>query len=268
MIAKIGLIAGSGQFPLLFAKAAALKGLSVYAAAYLNEADPELQHHVSDMEWMYLGQVGRLIRFLKKHGVDQAVMLGAIRKTRLFTDVKPDLKAIRIAASLTAMHDDGILRSFAGALEKDGIRIRPSTLLLPELVAVPGCWTKRRPSRAEQADINLGWTIAKEIGRMDIGQCLIVGGGAVLAVEAAEGTDAAILRGGALGHGEAVVIKICKPNQDTRFDVPAVGSGTIRTMIQANAKALAIEAGKAVVFDREDMIKLADQAGIAIQSMT
>lgn len=230
----------------------------------MKEADPAIKNHVESVEWMHLGQVGRLIRYFKRNGVGQAVMLGAIRKTRLFTDVKPDMKAIRIAAGLKAMHDDGILRAFAGAMESEGIQIRPSTFLLPELIAVKGCWTRRKPNRAESADIVLGWRIAKEIGRMDIGQCIVVGGGSVLAVEAVEGTDETIRRGGALGNGEAVVVKICKPDQDTRFDVPAIGSGTIRTMIEANVRVLALEAGKAVVFDRQEMIRLADSAGIAI----
>ncbi len=264
---KIGLIAGGGQFPILFAKAANRKGFAVYAAAYLKEADPAIKDHVASLEWMHLGQVGRLIRYFNRNGIDQAVMLGAIRKTRLFTDVKPDMKAIRIAANLKAMHDDGILRAFAGAMENEGIKIRPSTFLLPELIAEKGCWTRRKPNRAENADIVLGWKIAKEIGRMDIGQCIVVGGGSVLAVEAVEGTDETVRRGGALGNGEAVVVKICKPNQDTRFDVPAIGSGTIRTMIDARARALAIEAGKAVVFDREEMIRMADNAGIAVTAI-
>jgi DUF1009 family protein len=191
-------------------------------------------------------------------------MLGGIRKTRLFTDVKPDIKAIAMIAGMRSTHDDGILRAFAKVLEKEGITVEASTFLLPDLLAPTGQWTRRKPSKAEKKDIELGWKIAKEIGRLDIGQCVVVGGGSILAVEAVDGTDATISRGGKLGHGEAVVVKVCKPNQDTRFDIPAMGLKTIETMHSVNATALALEAGKAVVFNRTELIKKADEYGIAI----
>ncbi len=264
---RIGLIAGNGQFPLIFSRAARDRGIAVYAVAYVNEADPVLARHVEKVEWLHLGQLRRLIRFFRQNGVGEAVMMGGVKKTRMFTDVKPDTKAISLIAGLRHTHDDGLLSAFAGVLEKEGIRVRPATFLLPDLLAPPGCWTKRKPSRAQQADIDLGLRMGREIGRLDIGQCIVVGGGSVLAVEAVEGTDATILRGGELGNGEAVVVKICKPNQDTRFDVPAIGAGTIRTMIRARAGVLAVEAGKAVVFDRREMIDLADEAGISIVSV-
>ena len=194
-------------------------------------------------------------------------MVGGVRKTRIFSDVRPDTRAIALIAGMKSTHDDGLLRAFAGALEKAGIRIRESTFLLPELLAPGGCWTRRRPSRSEKADIDMGWRLAKQIGRLDIGQCIVVGGGSVLAVEAVDGTDATVARGGALGRGNAVVIKVCKPEQDRRFDIPAVGAETIRTMEKAGARVLVIEAGRAIVFDREQMIALADRAGIAIVAL-
>lgn len=261
---SIGLIAGGGQFPLLFADRARERGYAVCAAAYLGEADRSLSERVTAVEWLHLGQVRRLIRFFRKHGVTQAVMMGSIRKTRIFTDVRPDTKAIAILARMRHTHDDGVLRAFADALDAEGIAIRASTFLLPELLAEPGCWTRRKPSRDERNDMELGRRLAGEIGRLDIGQCVVVGGGSVLAVEAIDGTDATLERGGRLGEGEAVAVKVCKPNQDTRFDVPAVGAGTVRTMIRAGVRALAVEAGRAVVFDRAEMIRLADRAGIAI----
>lgn len=264
MTQKIGLIAGNGQFPLLFSQAAQTKGWQVYAVAYHGEADPDLVHHVESLEWLYLGQVKKLINFFRQHQVAQAVMMGGITKTRMFTNVRPDIKAISLLAGMRHTHDDAILRAFADLLEKEGIVIQASTFLMPELLAPPGVWTKRRPSRVEEADIRLGWKIAKTIGGLDIGQCVVVGGGTILAVEAIEGTDAAIARGGALGKGEAVVVKVCKPIQDTRFDIPAVGLGTIETMFKAKVKALVIEAGKAVVFDRSAMIRKADQYGMTI----
>jgi DUF1009 family protein len=191
-------------------------------------------------------------------------MIGAVNKTRMFSDIKPDIKALTLIARLRTSHDDGLLRAFSDLLEKEGIKIRASTFLLPELIATEGCWTKRKPTRIERQDIDFGWKLAKEIGRLDIGQCIVVGSGSVLAVEAIDGTDATIRRGGRLGRGEAVVVKVCKPNQDQRFDMPAVGAGTIESMAEADVRALAIEAGKAVVFDKEEMIKIADQNGITV----
>jgi len=194
-------------------------------------------------------------------------MMGAIKKTRIFTDVRPDTKALALVAGMRHTHDDGILRAFAGLLEKEGIAIRSSTMLMPEILAPPGCWSKRKPNAAEMEDVTLGWRLAKEIGRLDIGQCIVVGRGSVLAVEAIDGTDATIQRGGRLGRGKAVVVKVCKPGQDERFDIPAVGAETIETMHQSEAKVLVVEAGKAVVFDRKEMIDLADRYGIAIMAV-
>jgi DUF1009 family protein len=261
---RIGLIAGSGQFPIIFSKAAKLKGFAVYAVAYLNETDTELKEHVDAIDWIHLGQVKRVIKFFKKNHVSEAVMLGAVKKTRMFSDVRPDTKVISLIAEMRHTHDDNLLRAFAAVLEKEGIRIQSSTFLLPELLAQEGCWTKRKPTRSEKADIDLGWNLAKEIGNLDIGQCVIVGGGSVLAVEAIDGTDATITRGGKLGKGNAVAVKVCKPNQDIRFDVPAIGAQTVQVMHEAQVNVLAVEAGKAVVFDREEMIALANRYKISV----
>ncbi len=264
---KIGLIAGNGQFPLIFARAARERGLSVYAVAHIGETVEELAQQVDAIQWLHVGQIKKLIRFFKRSGVGVAAMIGGIRKTRMFTDVRPDTKAIALFAAMRHTHDDSILRAFAGLLEKSGIRVLPSTELVPELLAPEGCWTRRRPSRAERDDIELGWKLAKEIGRLGIGQCVVMGGGSVLAVEAIDGTDATIARGGGLGRGNAVVVKICKPNQDLRFDIPAVGVETIETMAAHGATALAVEAGRTVVFDREKMVAAADGAGIAVVAL-
>lgn len=268
MTRKIGLIAGNGQFPFLFAQAAQKKSWDVYAVGYRDETDPQLLDHVTDMEWLYLGQVKKLINYFHKNDVREAVMIGAITKTRMFTNVRPDLKALSLVASMRHTHDDAILRAFATLLEKEGIRILASTLLLPELLAPAGTWTRRKPSSEQWQDIRLGWQIAKEIGRLDIGQCVVVGGGSVLAVEAIEGTDAAILRGGNLSKGQAVVVKVCKPDQDIRFDIPAIGKKTIATMRKAGIKVLIIEAGKAVVFDQEQLIQMADENKMVIAALS
>ena len=271
---KIGLIAGGGQFPLLFAKKARLNGYEVHAAAFVNEASTELGDHVDSIEWLHLGQVGRMLKQFRRQGVTEAVMLGSVRKTRLFTDIKPDLKALAFIARMGAQtHDDSILRAFADLLHKEGITIRPSTFLLPELISPKGCWTKRKPGKAEKKDIGIGWRMAREIGRLDIGQCLVVRNGTVLAVEAADGTDATIARGGALGKGGApgkggtVVVKLCKPEQDQRFDLPSSGVETISNMHAAGVSVLVLEAGKSLSFDREEMIGLADELGITIVAM-
>lgn len=268
MSRRIGLIAGSGQFPLLFARTARQKGWEVYAAAYHGETDPRLGELVEAMQWFYLGQVKRLLKYFRSRDVAQAVMMGAITKTRMFTNVRPDMTAIRLFAGMRHTHDDALLRLFADHMETQGIQIQPSTFLMPDLLAPPGIWTRRRCSETEMDDIRIGWRIAKAIGSLDVGQCVVAGGGSILAVEAIEGTDETIRRGGLLAKGHAVVVKVCKPIQDTRFDVPAVGLQTIETMCEANVTALAIEAGKAVVFDREAMIARADETGLAIAALT
>lgn len=264
---KIGLIAGSGQFPLLFAQAARQLGWAIHAAAYHKETDPGLDQWVDTLEWFYLGQFKRLLKYFHRHGISQAVMLGAIRKTNLFTDIKPDMKFIAFMAGMRTTHDDAVLKKFAAFLEKEGIHIQPSTMLLPDLLAPAGVWTRRKPTRTEKQDFALGWQIAKQIGQMDLGQCVVAGSGTILAVEAIEGTDATIRRGGQLGNGHAVVVKICKPNQDLRFDMPAIGLNTIESMHAANVRALAVLADKTVAFDRASMIEKADSWDMTVVAL-
>lgn len=261
---NIGLIAGNGQFPVVFAKKARKRGYRIIVAAYLNEADSEIERYADAVEWLHLGQIKRLLKFFKKNAVTSAVMIGGITKTKMFTDIKPDTKAIALIAGMRSTHDDNILRAFANLLEKEGVCIESSTFLLPEILADQGCWTRRKPNRAEKDDIRLGWKVAKEIGRLDIGQCVVAGGGSILAVEAVDGTDATIRRGGELARGNAVLVKVPKPNQDMRFDVPATGVETIRVMNESKIRVLAVEAGKTVVFDREEVVRMADKCGISI----
>jgi len=261
---KIGIIAGNGQFPILFSKAARAKGFEIFAIAHIGETREDLSQYVDNIEWIYLGQLGRLIKFFQSNKVESAVMVGAITKTRMFKDVKPDFKALKLLSSLRHTRDDNVLRALANFLEKEGIRIKASTFLVPELLATEGCWTQRKPKKSERLDIDFGWDLARKIGELDIGQCLVVQGRSVLAVEAIDGTDATIRRGGSLGNGQAVVVKICKPNQDRRFDLPAVGIQTIESMHESGASTLVVEAGNAIVFDREDTIHKANQRGICI----
>ncbi|MBN2122792.1 MAG: UDP-2,3-diacylglucosamine diphosphatase LpxI [Deltaproteobacteria bacterium] len=260
----IGLIAGGGQFPLIVAEAARRQGLRVVAVAHHGETEPGLSERVDAIEWIRLGQLGRLIKTLKRNGVRQALMAGTIRKRRMFDHVRPDLKGLGLMSKLAVFHDDDILRAVTKELSREGIEIVPSTLHMPQLIAPQGCLTRRRPSRVEEEDIRFGWGVAKELGRLDIGQCVVVRRKTVLALEAMEGTDETILRGGALARERAVVVKVSKPNQDLRFDVPSVGINTIKVMSRVRASVLAVEAGKTLMFDREEMILLAEGEGISI----
>ncbi len=260
----IGLIAGSGQFPLLFAHAARQAGVKVVAVGFEGETDPSLAKLVAEFRMLRLGQLNRLIRTFKAAGVTQAAMAGAINKTRLYTRIRPDWRAFKFMHRLRNKKDDSLLRAFADELEAEGIRIEPSTIFLPSLMAPAGVLTRRKPNYREQRDIEFGWQLAKEFGALDIGQCLLVKDQAVLAVEGIDGTDATIFRGGRLCGQGALVIKVSKPIQDLRFDVPAVGLNTIHTMKRAKARVLVVEAGRSLMFDRDQMIDAANEAGISI----
>jgi len=263
----IGLIAGGGQFPLLVAEAARKRGFSVLAVAHLGETDPSLSEKVDEVIWIRLGQLGQLIKALKKKKVKKSLMAGTITKRRMFEDIRPDLKGLAIISKVALFHDDGILRAVADELAREGIEIVSSTQYLPELVAPQGCLTKRKPNKSEKEDIDFGFQVAKELGRLDIGQCVVVRKKTILAVEAIEGTDAAIRRGGDLAREGAVVVKVSKPHQDLRFDVPAVGLGTVKAMAEVKAAALAVESGKTLLFDKDEMITYADELRIAIVSV-
>ncbi len=266
-IRKIGLIAGNGSFPLVFARAAKEKGLQVIAVAHEGETVPELAQLVDAIYWVKVGQLGKLINIFKEQEVYDVLMAGGIKKIRLFSGGMPDMRGLALLARMIHKKDDFLLRAVAEELESEGITVRESTLYLDNLLPKPGVLTKRKPSKDEQQDIEFGWHIAKEIGKLDIGQTVAVKGQAVLAVEAIEGTDEAIRRGGRLCGNGAVIVKICKPQQDLRFDLPAVGMQTIKTMQEVNASCLAIEAGKTIILDRETVIFEANRAGIAVAAL-
>ncbi len=262
----IGLIAGGGQFPLMVADAARIRGIRVVAVAHVGETEPSLSDRVDKITWIKLGQLGKLIKAFRNNGVNKALMAGKINKRRMFEDIRPDLKGLSVMSKLAVFHDDDILGTLAEEILKEGIEIVSSTTHLPELLAPPGCFTKRKPTKAENEDIEFGWKVAKDLGRLDIGQCVVVRRKTVLALEAIDGTDETILRGGRLAREKAVVVKVSKPQQDLRFDVPSVGLKTIKVMSDAKASALAIEAGKTLMFDKQDMVTYADKAGISIVS--
>jgi len=264
---KIGLIAGNGSFPLAFARAAKQKGLMVIAVAHEGETLPELAQLVDSIHWVKVGQLGKLIRIFKEQGVVDVLMAGGIKKTHLFSGAIPDIRGMALLAKMIHKKDDSLLRAVADELESEGITVRESTLYLDNIVAQTGILTKRKPTKAERQDIEFGWQMAKEIGRLDIGQTVVVKDQAILAVEAIEGTDAAIRRGGLLCGQGAVVVKVCKPQQDLRFDLPAIGTQTITSMIEVKASCLTIEAGKTIIIERETVIHEADRAGIAIVAL-
>jgi len=244
---RIGLIAGSGRFPVLFAETARRRGVEVFAVAHRGETDPELDRVVAGISWLYPGELAAMIDALKRAGVRRAVMVGGIAKPRLFREFRPDARAMAVIARVGKLRDDLVLRAVASELESEGIAVVESTLYLQEIVPSAGVLSA-----------------AKVIGQFDIGQSVVVRGGAVIAVEGIEGTDATIRRAGELAGGDIVLVKVCKPTQDTRFDLPAVGPGTVAALAQAKGRVLAIEAGRTVTLDRAEMVTLADRVDIAV----
>jgi len=265
---RIGLIAGNGRFPIIFADNAKRLGYHVSAVAHEGETEPELAGHVDRIHWIKIGQLSKLIKAFKEDKVRQAVMLGGIKKTHMFTTLRPDLRTLAMATRLALRKDDAILRELAKELEGEGIAICESTFGLEGILAEEGTLTTRAPSEKEWEDIRYGWDVAHDIGRLDIGQCVVIKDCVVVAVEAVEGTDGAIKRGGDLAKDGAVVVKRSKPQQDLRFDLPAVGPRTIEVMASVKASVLAIEAGRTVLLDREIVLAKARSARIAIVGIT
>ncbi len=263
-IEKIGIIAGGGQFPRLFAREVQKSGRQVVIIAHEGESSPELAEVADSLYWVKLGQLGKIVKYLRQESVTKAVLLGTISKTNIFKDVRPDLKGLSLWNKVDSRQDDALLRAVAAELEKEGITVAASTLYLEDILFPKGILTKTKPSSNQLEDIKFGWKIARETGALDIGQCVVVRNRTVLAVEAIEGTDAAIKRGGSLGKEKAVVIKVKKPNQDMRFDLPAVGLTTLDSMAEVKAGVLAVEAGHALLFDREKFITAANKAKITV----
>jgi len=263
-VKKLGLIAGNGKFPILFAEEAKREGFELIAVAHRGETLDEIEHVVAQVTWIYVGQLGKIIRTFQRAGVTQAVMAGGIRKVRLFKNFRPDLRGARFLARIKSREDDALLRGVAEELNEEGIEILESTLCLSDIVAPPGVLTRRKPSAAQWDDIHLGFRMAKEVGRLGIGQTVVVKNHVIVAVEAVEGTDAAIGRGGALAESGCVVVKVSKPHQDLRFDVPAVGIETIKNIQKVGGAVLAVEAGKTILLEKEKVLRNADEAGIAV----
>jgi len=274
-IRPIGLLAGSGRFPVVFAQKAAERGLPVVCVGIKNEAAPELQDLVTRFYWAGVARLGRMIRCFRKAGVQRAVMAGKIQKTVIHTPWRmlrllPDWRTIRFwyHRSRVDNRDDSLLSGVIAEFEADGVSFHSALDICPELLVSAGVLTRRIPTQSEERDIAFAWRLAKEMGRLDVGQSVAVKERAVLAVEAIEGTDHAIARAGQLcPAGGFVVVKVAKPRQDMRFDVPTVGCETIQTLHQAGGRVLAIEAGKTILLDQQRTLALADDYGIAIVAL-
>jgi DUF1009 family protein len=265
---KLGLIAGNGRFPFLVLEAARRQGYDVTIIAAREEAFPELDaaagQHGAAIHWISVGQLGTCIRLLREHGITQAVMAGQVKHTRIFGGVVPDLTLLSVLKQLRARNTDGLIGAVAGVFKERGIEILDSTLLLAPLLAPAGVLSARRPTADEEEDFAFGRRMADAVAGLDIGQAIAVKDRAVVAVEAMEGTDAMIARAGALAGPGVRVVKVAKPNQDMRFDVPVIGVATIEAMRAAGASALSIDAGRTLVFDGAAVRAAADAAGIAI----
>lgn len=262
----IGLVAGNGLLPLLVAQGAARRGLPVVAAAHLGETDRALEGAVSRLLWVRLGQVDRIVRFLRSQGARSVVMAGGIGRVRAFTSVRPDLGAVRIIARLRSFRDDHLLRAVADYLAQQGLPVVSPTEYLEGAMAPEGVLCGAPLGPEEEKDAKLGWEVAELLGQADVGQTVVVKGGHVLALEAIEGTDECIRRAGALSgrRGGGVVVKRCKPQQDLRFDLPAVGPGTVRAMAEAGLRVLVVEAGRTLLLDASGLAAAARDAGITV----
>jgi UDP-2,3-diacylglucosamine hydrolase len=260
----LGIIAGNGVYPRLLADAARKSGVNrIVAAAFTGETDPTLAQHVDLIEWMRVGQLNRLLKFFNEHKVRHGIMAGQIAPKNLF-DLRPDLKALLLLGKLKQRNAESIFAAIADELARIDVDLLPATTFLEDSLASPGLIAGAKLSRREEEDVDLGWKMAKEIARLDIGQTVVVKNGTVVAVEAFEGTSDAIRRGGALAREDAVMIKVAKPNQDMRFDVPVIGVETIRVAAEAKLRVIAVEAGKTLLLERKAIADLAVHSKLSI----
>ena len=276
---KLGLIAGNGRFPFLILDAARAQGFAVTVAAIREETDPEINHRAAADEkiivhWLSLGELSRLIEVFHKEGVSMAVMAGQVKHKQIFSSIRPDWRLAKLLLNLRTRNTDMLLGAVAKVLADEGIELISSTSFLEPLLAQESVLSERAPTDEERKNIDYGMSVAKALAGFDIGQTVVVAAQACVAVEAMEGTDATIDRAGKLMQSmeeeastldrRLTVIKVAKPNQDMRFDVPVIGIRTIETMMQAGAGCLSVEAGRTLLFDREMLLMKANQAGIAI----
>jgi len=260
----LGIIAGNGVYPRELAQAARRSGVKqIVAAAFVDETDRSIEKNADTVEWLRVGQLGKLLKFFRDHKVHQAIMAGQIAPKNLF-DLRPDVKALVVLAKLKQRNAESIFTAIAGELKKVNVDLLPAITFMDDQLATKGLIAGQKLSRVEEDDVDLAWNVAKEIARLDIGQTIIVKNGTVLAVEAFEGTNDAIKRGGALAREGAVMIKVAKPKQDMRFDVPVIGVETIKIAADAKLRVIAVEAGKTLLLERDKVVELAERSKISI----
>ena len=261
---SLAIVAGSGAYPHAMVRGARAAGVGrIVVAAFQHETDPDLANLVDSIEWMRVGQLGKMLSFLKHSGARHAVMSGQIAPKNLF-DLRPDIKALVLLARLPERNAESIFSAIAASMAEVGVELLPATSFMEECLAPEGVLAGPAPGRKERSDLAYGFRIAKESSRLDIGQTVVVKGGTVLAVEAFEGTNAAILRGGALGKKGAVMVKVSKPGQDLRFDVPVIGPITLQTAAEAGLAAIGVEAGKTLLLEKDKLCALASEHRITI----
>lgn len=266
---SIGLLSGVGRLPVEVAKVARGMGIAVYAVGLVDGVEADLKKVAADYKDINVAQLDSIISYLKEHNITEVVMIGKVTKEILFSGQHaiPDARMIALLSSLKDRSDDTMMLAFVQELAKEGIKTFDQTMLLKMIMPAPGVLSKRQPSDREKGDMKFGFKMAKALGGLDIGQTVVVKNKAVMALEAIEGTDACILRGGKLACGNAVVAKVAKPAQDNRFDMPSIGLKTVETMLEVNASALVIEAGRTLIVDREKVLALADENNITIVAM-
>ena len=262
-----GLIAGNGRFPFLVLEGARSQGIEMAVIALKEEASPELEKAAKRLHWVSLGELSRAIELMQQEGVQRAVMAGQVKHNKIFSAIRPDWKLAKLLFSLPRKNTDSLIGAVAKVMEDEGIQLVDSTMFLKPLLPGAGVLTRRAPNEQEAADIEYGLGVARHIAAMDIGQTVVVAERACVAVEAMEGTDETIARAARFANGRPlVVVKVSKPGQDMRFDVPVVGLPTVESMKQAGATALAVDADRTLLFDRVQLIAMADAAGIAVQA--
>jgi DUF1009 family protein len=260
----LGIIAGNGVYPRLLADGARGAGVEkIVAAAFRDETDPVLERHVNVLEWMRVGQLGRLLKFFRSQDIHHAIMAGQIAPKNLF-DLRLDLKALMLLGKLKERNAESIFAAIADELAKVEVDLLPATTFLEDSLAQPGVIAGPKLSPRQEHDVELGWNAAKEIARLDIGQTVIIKNGTIVAVEALEGTNEAIKRGGTLAREDAVMVKVSKPNQDMRFDVPVIGVETVRIAAESEVRVIAVEAGKTLLLERDAVIALANGSNMSV----
>src|SRR5437870_3220221 len=261
---KLGLIAGNGRFPFLVLEGARQAGVEVAVAAIREETDPQIERVADRMTWVGVGQLGKMLNFFKKEGVEKAIMAGQVKHVQIFSSSIPDARMLKVLLRLPRRNTAALIGAVARELGSEGIELIDSTSFSKDQMPEAGTLTKRAPDERERGDVEYGLEVAQEIARLDLGQTIVIRARACVAIEAMEGTDAVIRRAGELARGRLTVVKIAKPDQDMRFDVPVVGVSTILAMIQAGASCLCLTANKTLMFERDEMIRLANKNKIAI----